>query len=168
MLRAACIGAIGLVAGADAFAAETPAAKTSTREVVKPAATAPLEIGQQAPAFAIDDANGQVIDLQQLCAQGPVLVRLTCGCSGCDEELAYFQTLHEAYKDKGLTSLAVFKEPDTKVEQYVKEKKLKMLYAVDSEGSSWNTFHTTTMPADFLIKEGARSRRSRRVATPTG
>ena len=55
---------------------------------------------------------------------------------GCDKELAYFQTLHAAYKGKGLTSLAVFREPDDKVEAYVKEKKLKMLYAVDSKGET--------------------------------
>src|SRR4029079_7311157 len=87
-------------------------------DATKAAAAPPLEIGQQAPAFKIMDSSGQEIDLQKLTAKGPVLVRLTCGCSGCDKELAYFQTMHEAYKDKGLTSLAVFKEPDTKVAEY--------------------------------------------------
>ena len=57
-----------------------------------------------APAFKIKDANGKEIDLAELTAKGPVLVRLTCGCSGCDKELAYFQAIHEAYKDAGLTS----------------------------------------------------------------
>ena len=95
----------------------------------------------------IKDATGKEIDLAELTAKGPVLVRLTCGCSGCDKELAYFQALHEAYKDVGLTSLAVFKEPDAKVQAYVKEKKLNMLYAVDSKGEAWNVFETKTMPS---------------------
>jgi hypothetical protein len=64
--------------------------------------------------------------------------------------------LHEAYKDKGLVSVAVFKEPDTKVESYVKEKKLEMLYAVDTDGKSWDTFQTKTMPTNFLIDKGGK------------
>jgi len=115
-----------------------------------------LAIGQQAPAFSIKDSSGKEIDLAALTAQGPVLVRLTCGCLGCNRELPYFQELHAAYKDKGLTSLAVFREPDAKVEAYVKEKKLNMLYAVDPKGESWKVFATTTMPSNFLIEKGGR------------
>jgi peroxiredoxin len=113
-----------------------------------------LKVGQQAPDFKIKDASGKLIDLAELTAKGPVLVRLTCGCSGCDKELGYFQALHEAYKGKGLTSVAVFKEPDAKVESYVKSKNLQMLYAVDTDGKSWDTFQTKTMPTNFLIEKG--------------
>jgi peroxiredoxin len=126
----------------------------------KPAAEAKVvkkvDVGTQAPDFKIKDATGKEIDLAELTAKGPVLVRLTCGCSGCDKELAYFQALHESYKDAGLTSLAIFKEPDAKVATYVKEKKLNMLYAVDSKGEAWNIFETKTMPTNFLIAKGGK------------
>ena len=115
-----------------------------------------VDVGTPAPDFKIKDSEGKEIDLAELTAKGPVLVRLTCGCSGCDKELAYFQALHEAYKGKGLTSLAVFREPDAKVEKYVKEKKLNMLYAVDTKGESWKVFQTTRMPTNFLIEKGGR------------
>ena len=115
-----------------------------------------VAVGEQAPAFKIMDAKGHEIDLAELTVKGPVLVRLTCGCSGCDKELAYFQELHSAYKGKGLISLAVFKEPDAKVEKYVQEKKLKMLYAVDPLGASWDIFQTKTMPTNFLIAKGGK------------
>jgi len=115
-----------------------------------------VDVGTPAPAFKIKDAGGKLIDLAELTAKGPVLVRLTCGCSGCDKELAYFQALHEAYKDVGLTSLAVFKEPDAKVAAYVKEKKLNMLYAVDAKGEAWKVFETKTMPTNFLIEKGGK------------
>jgi peroxiredoxin len=113
-------------------------------------------IGGAAPEFQIKDSRGELIDLTKLAAKGPVLVRLTCGCSGCDKELAYFQEIHHAYRDKGLTSLAVFREPDAKVEAYVKQKKLNMLYAVDTKGESWNTFQTKKMPTNFLIDKGGK------------
>jgi peroxiredoxin len=115
-----------------------------------------LAVGQPAPAFKIKDSSGKLIDLADLTAKGPVLVRLTCGCSGCDKELAYFQELHAAYKAKGLVSLAVFKEPDAKVEDYVKQKKLDMLYAVDTKGDSWNVWQTKSMPINFLIDRGGK------------
>jgi len=125
-------------------------------------------VGSQAPNFVIKDSSGKQIDLKKLSAKGPVLVRLTCGCSGCDKELAYFQELHKAYKGKGLTSLAVFREPDKKVENYVKQKKLTMLYAVDSKGSSWKVFDTTKMPTNFLIEKGGRIISIAQGCDPTG
>src|SRR5205085_8556881 len=85
-----------------------------------------VAVGEQAPAFKIKDASGKLVDLAELTAKGPVLVRLTCGCAGCDKELAYFQEIHDAYKSQGLTSLLVFKEPDAMVAQYAKDKKLNM------------------------------------------
>ena len=113
-------------------------------------------VGQTAPAFKIKDMTGKTVDLAELTAKGPVMVRLTCGCSGCDKELAYFQQIHEAYKGQGLISLYVFKEADTKVAKYAAEKKLDMLYAVDTKGDSWGTFQTKAMPTNFLIAKGGK------------
>src|SRR6266566_4881457 len=115
-----------------------------------------VSVGAPAPAFQIKDAGGKVIDLAALTAKGPVLVRLTCGCSGCDKELAYFQQLSDAYKGQGLTSLYVFKEPDAKMAKYAAEKKLDVLYAVDPKGGSWDIFQTKTMPTNFLIGKGGK------------
>ena len=152
--------AVVMMSNQSVFAAEKAAeAKKSEKKVA---------VGKQAPNFVIKDSSGKQIDLKKLSAKGPVLVRLTCGCSGCDKELAYFQELHKAYKGKGLTSLAVFREPDKKVENYVKQKKLTMLYAVDSKGSSWKVFDTTKMPTNFLIEKGGRIISIAQGCDPTG
>jgi peroxiredoxin len=121
-----------------------------------PAPAPKVTVGAQAPAFKITDPSGKVIDLAELTAKGPVLVRLTCGCAGCDKELAYFQQVHDAYKAQGLTCLFIFKEPDAKVAKYAVEKKLNMLYAVDAKGESWDVFQTKTMPTNFLIEKGGK------------
>jgi len=141
-----------LVAVSFAYADE----KTESKENSEKPIEKKVDVGTQAPVFKVQDADGKEIDLATLTEKGPVLVRLTCGCSGCDKELAYFQAIHEAYKDAGLTSLAIFREPDTKVANYVKEKKLNMLYAVDTKGESWNVFETKTMPTNFLIEKGGK------------
>lgn len=137
-----------------AFAAEpAPAAKAESKPTAAPKK---VDIGTQAPDFKFKDATGKEINLAELTAKGPVLVRLTCGCSGCDKELAYFQAMHEGYKDLGLTSVAIFREPDSKVAAYVKEKKLNMLYSVDTKGEAWKVFETKTMPTNFLIEKGGK------------
>src|SRR5262245_52836727 len=128
----------------------------SLSPAAEPAKAAKVAVGEKAPAFQIKDATGKTIELAKLTEKGPVLVRLTCGCSGCDKELAYFQQIHNAYKDQGLQSLFVFKEPDTKMVKYAQDKKLNMIYAVDPKGASWTTFQTKTMPTNFLIEKGGK------------
>jgi peroxiredoxin len=113
-------------------------------------------IGAPAPEFKIKSADGQELELAKLTAKGPVLVRLTCGCLGCDKELDYFKAINAAYKEKGLTTLAVFKEPQSKVAEYAKQRNIDMLYAVDTKGESWKTFQTTAMPTNFLIAKGGK------------
>jgi peroxiredoxin len=147
ILRLTTALAFAVLLGTPSLPADEPAKKDVEKTVV---------VGKPAPAFKIKDSAGKEINLVDLTAKGPVLVRLTCGCSGCDKELAYFQELHSAYEGKGLTSLAIFREPDAKVESYVKEKKLNMLYAVDSKGESWGVFQTKTMPTNFLIEKGGK------------
>ena len=113
-----------------------------------------VAVGAKAPEFKFTDQSGKSHDLAELFAKGPVLVRLTCGCSGCDKELAYFQEIDAAYKKAGLTSVAIFREADDKVAKYAKEKKINMLYGVDTKGKSWDVFQTKTMPTNFLIGKG--------------
>ena len=128
----------------------------ATSADVAPMPRAKVAVGQAAPEFKITDPTGKVIDLAELTAKGPVLVRLTCGCSGCDKELAYFQTLSGAYKGQGLISLYVFKEPDAKMAGYAADKKIDVLYAVDPKGESWGKFQTKSMPTNFLIEKGGK------------
>jgi peroxiredoxin Q/BCP len=116
--------------------------------------TPKVEVGAKAPAFQFKDQNGKTVDLADLTAKGPVLVRLTCGCSGCDKELAYFQEIDATYKKAGLTCVAIFKEPDEKIVKYAEEKKITMLYGVDPKGAAWEVFQTKTMPTNFLINKG--------------
>ena len=136
---------------------------TSTAE---PAKT--LKVGDAAPEVKIKDTNGKEINLAKLAKKGPVLVRLTCGCLGCDRELPYFQALHKAYKKDGIRLVAVFAEPDEKFAKYVKTKKLNMQYALDPKKSSWQVFGTKTMPSNFLIEKGGKVAAISKGCDPSG
>ena len=124
---------------------------------------------KQAPKIVLQSPDGkQAYDLDKLTAEGPVLVRLTCACSGCDKELAHFQKLQEAYNAKGLRTIAVFREPPEATSNYVVKKDLKFLWLSDPKGELWKTFDSKAMPTNILIAKGGKVVKVVRGCTPKG
>src|SRR5262249_7706083 len=112
---------------------------------------------KQAPKVVLKSPDGKKsYDLSKLAADGPVLVRLTCACSGCDQELPFFQKLQSAYNAKGLKTLAVFKEPPEAASNYAVKKGVKFLWLADPKGALWKTFDAKAMPTNILIDKGGR------------
>jgi peroxiredoxin len=112
---------------------------------------------KQAPKVVLQSPDGKKsYDLEKLTAEGPVLVRLTCACSGCDQELPYFQKLQAAYNGKGLQTLAVFREKPEEASSYAVKKDLRFLWLADPKGELWKTFDTTAMPTNILIDKGGK------------
>jgi peroxiredoxin len=112
---------------------------------------------KEAPKVVLKSPDGKKsYDLQKISNDGPVLVRLTCACSGCDAELPYFQKLQAAYNDKGFTTLAVFQEDPASLEQYVAKKEIQFLWLADPKGALWKTFDAKTMPTNILIDKGGK------------
>ncbi len=112
---------------------------------------------KEAPKVVLKSPDGKKsYDLQKLTADGPVLVRLTCACSGCDAELPYFQKLQAAYKNKGLTTLAVFQEEPESLESYVAKHDIQFLWLADPKGDLWKTFDAKSMPTNILIDKGGK------------
>lgn len=112
---------------------------------------------KKAPHVVVKSADGKKsYDLAKLAADGPVLVRLTCACSGCDQELPYFQKLHAAYEAKGLRTLAIFQEKPEAAGSYVEKKGITFPWAADPKGDLWKTFDTKAMPTNILIDKDGR------------
>src|SRR5215831_5517984 len=112
---------------------------------------------KEAPKVTLTSPDGKKsYDLAKLTREGPVLVRLTCACSGCDQELPYFQKLQAAYNDKGLQTIAVFREKPEAAESYAVKKGLRFRWLADPQGDLWKTFDTKTMPTNILIDKGGR------------
>jgi len=112
---------------------------------------------KQAPKIILQSPDGKkTYDLQKLTAEGPVLVRLTCACTGCDAELPFFQKLQAAYNTKGLQTLAVFREKAEETESYAVKNNLKFLWVSDPKGELWKTFDSKAMPTNILIDKGGK------------
>jgi peroxiredoxin len=125
--------------------------------VFLPAALCAEEKAKQAPKVVLQSPDGKKsYDLEKLTKDGPVLVRLTCACSGCDQELPYFQKLQTAYNKKGLQTLAVFREKPEAASDYTVKKDVKFLWLADPKGELWKTFDAKVMPTNILIDKGGR------------
>jgi peroxiredoxin len=115
------------------------------------------ETPKQAPKVVLQSPDGKKsYDLEKLTAEGPVLVRLTCACTGCDAELPYFQKLQAAYNAKGLQTIAVFREKPEATESYAVKKDLKFMWLSDPDGQLWKTFDSKAMPTNILIDKGGK------------
>jgi peroxiredoxin len=127
------------------------------------------DAGKAAPGVVLKSADGKHdVDLAKLLSEGPVLVRLTCACSGCDKELPQFQKLQAAYDAKGLRTVAVFKEKPDTAEFYANNMRLKCLWLADPKGESWKIFGATAMPTNILIDKGGRVVKTVSGCTPDG
>src|SRR5262249_49930398 len=112
---------------------------------------------KEAPKVVLKSPDGKkVYDLQKLTSEGPVLVRLTCACSGCDAELPYFKKLQTAYDAKGFKILAVFQEEPATLEPYLEKNDVHFLSLADPKGPAWKTFDAKTMPTNILIDKGGK------------
>ena len=117
----------------------------------------PAPTPKEAPKIILHSPDGKTsYDLQKLVEKGPVLIRLTCACTGCDAELSYFQKLQESYNDKGLQTIAVFREKPEALEQYAVKKQIKFMWLSDPKGELWKTFDAKTMPTNILIEKGGK------------
>lgn len=112
---------------------------------------------KQAPKLVLQSPDGKKsYDLSKLAEKGPVLVRLTCACSGCDKELPYFKKLQAAYNTKGLQTLAVFKEDPESADQYAVKNGINFFWVADPKGKLWKTFEAKSMPTNVLIEKGGK------------
>jgi peroxiredoxin len=112
---------------------------------------------KQAPKIVLQSPDGKKsYDLAKLTAEGPVLVRLTCACTGCDQELPFFQKLQAAYNAKGLQTIAVFREKPEAVESYAVKKDIKFMFLADPKGEMWKALDATAMPTNILIDKGGK------------
>ena len=125
--------------------------------VILPALLHAEDQPKQAPKVVLKSPDGKkAYDLEKLTKDGPVLVRLTCACTGCDQELPYFQKLQAAYNDKGLQTIAVFREKPEDASNYAVKKDVKFLWLADPKGELWKTFDAKVMPTNILIDKGGR------------
>ncbi|MBU6333535.1 MAG: TlpA family protein disulfide reductase [Chloroflexi bacterium] len=116
-----------------------------------PGAAAP-EIGRTAPDIRLEGAAGAPVELAALRGQVVVLNFWASWCGPCLAEMPVLQRTHDAYRDRGVTVVAVnLREDPATVRAFVAEQALDMPIALDPDGLVADRYLVKNLPVSFLI-----------------
>lgn len=118
--------------------------------------------GFLAPDFALQDAQGQTIQLSEL-RGSPVLLNLWASwCPPCQAEMPAMQKTYEIYAGQGLTILAVnttYQDDKTAALDFVAQRGLTFPVLFDVDGSVSQAYRVHSMPTSFFIDRQGMIRR---------
>ncbi len=123
---------------------------TSPAQVADPFADAP-----PAPAFTVDDLDGDPVSLSDFHGKAVVLNLWATWCESCKQEMPAMQQLHDEWNDRGLAMIAVsLDEASNKaaVDAFVAEHGLDFTLLFDPDGEQMTPkYRNIGLPYTYLI-----------------
>jgi peroxiredoxin len=118
-----------------------------------PTGGGPLAIGDLAYDFALQDANGNAVQLSQLIGQPVILNFWATWCAPCRVEMPELQATLEARQDEGLVILALNQQEATvDVQTFFDDLGLTFTPLMDTEGSVSELYGVANiLPTTFFI-----------------
>lgn len=114
--------------------------------------TAILQVGDNAPDFALVDMNGEKHRLSEYKGQGVFLNFWGTWCKPCEREFPLIDKQYQEYKDQGLQILAVnIGESDFVVQKFIDRKGLTFPVLIDGNKSVMETYNINPLPTTLLI-----------------
>lgn len=114
--------------------------------------TAVLQVGDNAPDFALIDMNGEKHQLSDYKGQGVFLNFWGTWCKPCEREFPLMDKHYQDYKDQGLQILAVnIGESNFAVQKYVDRKGLTFPVLIDGNKSVMETYNINPLPTTMLV-----------------
>ncbi|WP_282019648.1 thiol-disulfide oxidoreductase ResA [Planomicrobium okeanokoites] len=116
-----------------------------------------LQVGDQAPDFALTDLNGDRHQLSDYKGQGVFVNFWGTWCKPCEKEFPLMDRQYQVYKDQGVQILAVnIAQSDYEVEQYAERKNLTFPIVIDKDKSVMQAYNIRPLPTTILVNpEGA-------------
>ncbi|TQR20782.1 thiol-disulfide oxidoreductase ResA [Psychrobacillus vulpis] len=114
--------------------------------------TAILQVGDEAPNFALVDMNGEKHQLSDYKGQGVFLNFWGTWCKPCEREFPLIDKQYQQYKDQGLQILAVnIGESNFVVQKFIDRKGLTFPVLIDNNKSVMETYNINPLPTTFLV-----------------
>ncbi len=115
-----------------------------------------VEIGKQAPDFALVDLKGEKHQLSDYRGQGVFLNFWGTWCKPCEKEMPYINNQYLQFKDQGVQVLSVnVGESNLAVQKFADQFKLEFPIVIDKDGQVMNAYNVDPLPVTFLIdKDG--------------
>ncbi|MFZ1947927.1 MAG: TlpA disulfide reductase family protein [bacterium] len=109
----------------------------------------------KAPDFALPNLSGKDIKLADLLARGPVILDFwATWCKPCIKGFPALQAIHDKYKERGLTVLAVSVDSPksrSRVEPFIKSQKYTFQVVLDMEGKVAQKYNAVAVPRTVVI-----------------
>ncbi|MBM7630974.1 thiol-disulfide oxidoreductase ResA [Geomicrobium sediminis] len=107
-----------------------------------------ISVGDQAPNFALQNLEGERVELEDYKGEGIFLNFWETYCPPCEEEMPYMEAEHKEYEDKEVEILAVnVGESELTVDRFVKRHELTFPILLDQNRDVLNAYGVTYLPA---------------------
>jgi cytochrome c biogenesis protein CcmG, thiol:disulfide interchange protein DsbE len=116
---------------------------------------APVRAEREAPSFVLPDLSGEMVRLEDLLENGPVVLDFwATWCGPCVRELPKIQELHEEFSDSGVTFVGICDDgPKTlsRVKPFVRGRKLTFLILLDTDNEVMRRYKIANLPYTCII-----------------
>lgn len=111
------------------------------------------KVGEQAPLFTLDDADGRAVALADLLASGPVVLTFYRGvwCPYCNMELQALEEVRSDIETRGARLVALSMQTATQSRKSVRQNKLGFPILVDPHGEISHAYGLRFSFPDYLI-----------------
>lgn len=117
-------------------------------------------VGKSAPNFRLETLDGKAFELNKALGKGPVLLSFwATWCKPCLEEMAEFQKIYSAYKDKGFNLIAISTDAEktvAKVKPYIKSKGYDFTVLLDTNSDVARKYYAQQIPYTVLLDKNGK------------
>jgi len=117
---------------------------------------AALAVGAKAPDFTLKTLDGKLFSLGEELGRGPVVVVFfKVSCPTCQYALPFFERLHKAYRNKGISLVGVSQNDAKDTAAFLKEFGITFPVLLDDTHSypASNAYGLTNVPTIFWIAQ---------------
>ncbi|MGL3067068.1 MULTISPECIES: thiol-disulfide oxidoreductase ResA [Planococcus] len=111
-----------------------------------------LQVGDEAPDFALVDLEGKKHQLSDYQGQGVFVNFWGTWCKPCEKEFPLMENQYQVYKDQGVQILAVnIAQSDYEVRQYAEQRDLTFPIVIDKTKSVMEAYNIRPLPTTLLV-----------------
>ena len=111
----------------------------------------------KAPDFSLPNLTGKDVKLSELLSRGPVMLDFwATWCKPCIKGFPALQQIHDKYKDRGLTVIAVSVDSPksrSRVAPFIKSQNYTFEVLLDIEGKVAQKYNAVAIPRTVLISQ---------------
>ena len=113
-------------------------------------------IGQEAPAFTLEDLDGNSVSLQDYKGKVLLINFWATWCPPCKDEIPSLNQLHKKYSGKDFAVIGISTDDKKKaIVKFIKKHKVDFIIPHDKDGKIMREYKVFSLPTSFLIdKQG--------------